>query len=92
MYQGLPGLILEVNDGELTIICSKIVLNPEDKVRNQRTYKRKRSQPKRIMMTSGKKVERNDGALCTEKRSERRKHRNTNRRVETLRITLRCSN
>lgn len=31
-YQGLPGLILEVNDGEQTIICSKIVLNPEDKV------------------------------------------------------------
>ncbi len=31
-YQGLPGLILEVHDGRLTIICSKIVLNPEDKV------------------------------------------------------------
>jgi len=29
-YQGLPGLILEVHDGKLTIICSKIVLNPED--------------------------------------------------------------
>ncbi len=32
MYQGLPGLILEVHDGKLTIICSKIVINPEDKV------------------------------------------------------------
>ena len=31
-YQGLPGLILEVNDGEETIICSKIVINPEDRV------------------------------------------------------------
>ncbi|GGW67723.1 GLPGLI family protein [Winogradskyella epiphytica] len=31
-YQGLPGLILEVNDGKLTIICSKIVINPHDKV------------------------------------------------------------
>ncbi len=31
-YQGLPGLILEVHDGRLTIICSKIVLNPKDKV------------------------------------------------------------
>jgi GLPGLI family protein len=29
-YQGLPGLILEVHDGKLTIICSKIVLNPEN--------------------------------------------------------------
>ncbi|WP_053992109.1 GLPGLI family protein [Mangrovimonas sp. TPBH4] len=31
-YFGLPGLILEVNDGSETIICSKIVLNPTDKV------------------------------------------------------------
>ena len=31
-YHGLPGLILEVNDGSTTIICSKIVLNPEKKV------------------------------------------------------------
>jgi GLPGLI family protein len=48
MYQGLPGLILEVHDGKLTIICSKIVINPEDKVEikepekgkevNQETY------------------------------------------------------
>lgn len=28
-YYGLPGLILEINDGELTLICSKIVLNPK---------------------------------------------------------------
>jgi GLPGLI family protein len=32
-YHGLPGLILEVNDGNTTLICSKIVLNPEDKVK-----------------------------------------------------------
>ena len=31
-YQGLPGLVLEVNDGELTILCSKIILNPKDGV------------------------------------------------------------
>lgn len=28
-YDGLPGLILEVNDGSETILCSKLVLNPE---------------------------------------------------------------
>ena len=28
-YHGLPGLILEVNDGTTTTICSKIVLNPK---------------------------------------------------------------
>ena len=31
-YQGLPGLILEIHDGKLTVICSKIVINPEDKI------------------------------------------------------------
>jgi len=31
-YHGLPGLILEINDGSETIICSKIVMNPKDKV------------------------------------------------------------
>jgi len=31
-YWGLPGLILEVNDGRTTILCSKIVLNAKEKV------------------------------------------------------------
>lgn len=30
-YWGLPGLILEVNDGKTAILCSKIILNPEEK-------------------------------------------------------------
>lgn len=30
-YWGLPGLILEVNDGRTAILCSKIVLNVEEK-------------------------------------------------------------
>jgi len=30
-YWGLPGLILEVNDGTTTILCSKIVLNAKEK-------------------------------------------------------------
>ncbi|MEY8847984.1 GLPGLI family protein [Psychroserpens sp. XS_ASV72] len=29
-YHGLPGLILEVNDGTETVICSKIIINPKD--------------------------------------------------------------
>lgn len=29
-YHGLPGLILEVNDGTETVICSKIVINPKN--------------------------------------------------------------
>lgn len=31
-YWGLPGLILEINDGRTTILCSKVVLNAKDKV------------------------------------------------------------
>jgi len=30
-FHGLPGLILAVNDGSETIVCSKIVLNPKNK-------------------------------------------------------------
>lgn len=30
-YHGLPGLILEVNSDRTTILCSKIVLNPDEK-------------------------------------------------------------
>ena len=30
-YWGLPGLILEVNDGKTTILCSKIVINTKEK-------------------------------------------------------------
>lgn len=31
-YYGLPGLILEVNAGNLIILCNKIVMNPKDKI------------------------------------------------------------
>ena len=31
-YWGLPGLILEVNDGTTTIICSKVIINPKEKL------------------------------------------------------------
>jgi GLPGLI family protein len=41
MYQGLPGLILEIHDGELTVICSKIVLNPKVKTKIEEPSKGK---------------------------------------------------
>ena len=31
-YWGLPGLILEVSAGNTTLLCSKIVMNPEEKI------------------------------------------------------------
>lgn len=30
-YWGLPGLILEVNDGKTTVLCSKVVMNTKEK-------------------------------------------------------------
>ena len=32
-YWGLPGLILEVSAGNTTMLCSKIVMNPEEKIK-----------------------------------------------------------
>ena len=32
IYHGLPGLILEINDGRTTIVCTEIVLNPSEKI------------------------------------------------------------
>ncbi|WP_298779971.1 GLPGLI family protein [uncultured Polaribacter sp.] len=31
-YQGLPGLILEINDGKRMIVCTEIILNPSKKI------------------------------------------------------------
>ena len=31
-YQGLPGLILEINDGKTTIVCTEIIINPTEKI------------------------------------------------------------
>lgn len=32
-YQGLPGLILEINDGTNLIVCTEIVLNPSESIK-----------------------------------------------------------
>ena len=31
-YAGLPGLILEIKEGKLTIVCSEIIMNPSEKI------------------------------------------------------------
>ena len=33
LFGGLPGLILEVNADRLTMLCTKVVLNPKDKIK-----------------------------------------------------------
>ena len=35
-FWGLPGLILEINDDKTTILCTKIVMNPNDKSKIKR--------------------------------------------------------
>ncbi|QTD38990.1 GLPGLI family protein [Polaribacter batillariae] len=40
-YQGLPGLILEVNDGTRIIVCTEIILNPKEKITIEKPKKGK---------------------------------------------------
>ena len=41
-YSGLPGLILEINDGDQSILCTKIVLNPKDDLKIEEPTKGKK--------------------------------------------------
>ncbi|OEK07005.1 GLPGLI family protein [Roseivirga misakiensis] len=41
-YWGLPGLILELNDGSRTFLCTKVVLNPEEGVEIKKPKKGKK--------------------------------------------------
>lgn len=40
-YQGLPGLILEINDGKNLIVCTEIVLNPSETIKIEEPQKGK---------------------------------------------------
>ena len=40
-YQGLPGLILEINDGKNLIVCTEIVLNPSENIKIEEPKKGK---------------------------------------------------
>lgn len=41
LYGGLPGLILELNDDKITMLCTKVVLNPKEKVKIKKPSKGK---------------------------------------------------
>lgn len=58
-FWGLPGLILEVNDGDTTILCSKIVLNPKEKIVIKEPTKGKVVTQKEYDETLRKKTEEN---------------------------------
>lgn len=56
-YWGLPGLILEVNDGKTIILCSKIVLNAKEKAEIKEPTKGKVISQKEYDETVAKKME-----------------------------------
>ncbi|MFV8369101.1 GLPGLI family protein [Flavobacterium sp. LB2R40] len=56
-YWGLPGLILEVNDGKTVILCSKVVLNPKVKTEIKAATKGKVTTQKEFDETVLKKME-----------------------------------
>ncbi len=56
-YWGLPGLILEVNDGKTIILCSKVVLNPKEKAEIKAVSKGKVVSQKEYDETVMKKME-----------------------------------
>jgi GLPGLI family protein len=56
-YWGLPGLILEVNDGKKIILCSKIILNPKEKIEIKKPNKGKKVNQKEYEETVEKQLE-----------------------------------
>jgi len=56
-FWGLPGLILEVQSGRTTILCSKIVMNPEEKEPIKKPAKGKEVTKKEYADTVKKKME-----------------------------------
>lgn len=60
-YWGLPGLVLEANDGYTIYLCSKITLNPKEKKEIKR-------------LTKGKKVTREEHQKIMEKQLENMEH------------------
>ena len=57
-YWGLPGLILEVNVGNTTMLCSKIVINPDEKLKIEAAQKGKEVTKKEYKsIITGKMVE-----------------------------------
>jgi GLPGLI family protein len=66
-YWGLPGLILEINSGRTTILCTEIVMNPSEKAEIKAPSK-------------GKKINREDYTETVKKKMEEMKEMFKNRR------------
>lgn len=55
-YWGLPGLILEVSEGRTAILCSKITINPKEKIAIEAPKKGKKISQKEYQETMTKKA------------------------------------
>jgi GLPGLI family protein len=66
-YWGLPGLILEINSGRTTILCTEVVINPAEKEEIKAPSK-------------GKKIKREDYKIIVKKKMEEMRERFKNRR------------
>ena len=55
-YWGLPGLILEVSEGRTAILCSKITINPKEKIAIEAPKKGKKISQKEYQETMAKKA------------------------------------
>lgn len=55
-YYGLPGLILDVDDGDLTLVCTKIVLNPAEGIEILEPDKGKQVSKEEFQEISDKKI------------------------------------
>ena len=76
-YSGLPGLILEVNDGSESILCSKIILNPKGGITI--------NEPKKGKVITQEKFE----AIMEKKMSEMNEQNNSGRRDDGNSIEIR---
>lgn len=56
-YWGLPGLILEINSGKTTILCTEIVMNPSEKETIEAPKKGKKITREEFNETTTKKME-----------------------------------
>ena len=72
-YWGLPGLILEINAGRTTMLCTEIVINPEDVVEIKKPSK-------------GKEVSRDEYNVMMKQKSEELRERFQNRRSSDRRF------
>ncbi|KYG83768.1 GLPGLI family protein [Roseivirga echinicomitans] len=55
-FWGLPGLIMEISDGKITYLCTKVVLNPEEGVKIKKPSKGKKVTPEELKVIRDEKT------------------------------------